>query len=40
MDWEVVVNHTYRDTNQCADALTNLGGSLDSNLVLFDASLS
>ena len=37
MDWEVVVNHIYREANQCADALAKLGGSLDANLVLFDA---
>jgi len=37
MDCEVVVNHIYREANHCADALGNIGGSLDANLVLFDA---
>jgi len=37
MDWEVVVNHIYREANQCANAFANLGGSLDANLVLFNA---
>jgi len=36
IDWEVVVNHIYQEANQCADALTNLRGSLEASLVLFD----
>ncbi|MCI24591.1 putative non-LTR retroelement reverse transcriptase [Trifolium medium] len=27
LDWEVVVHHSYREANQCADALANIGVS-------------
>lgn len=32
MDWEVVVQHFYREVYQCAGALANFGCLLDSNL--------
>ncbi|PNX90804.1 ethylene responsive transcription factor 1b [Trifolium pratense] len=29
IDWEVEVSHVYREANKCADALANIGCSLD-----------
>ncbi|GAU38338.1 hypothetical protein TSUD_61990 [Trifolium subterraneum] len=36
MDWIVEVSHTYREANNCADALANLGCSLDYDTVIFN----
>jgi hypothetical protein len=35
-DWNIEISHTYREANNCADALANLGCSLDYDLVFFD----
>lgn len=35
MDWYVVVFHSYREANRCADALANIACSLDYNLKIF-----
>jgi hypothetical protein len=32
----VVVHHSYRESNQSTDALTNYGCSMDSGVVFFD----
>ena len=40
MDWKVVIQRTYNEANQCANALTNFGGFLNFNLVLFDVYMS
>jgi ribonuclease HI len=37
MDWEVHISHSYREANQCADALANMGCELSCNIVFFDA---
>ncbi|GAU34393.1 hypothetical protein TSUD_217330 [Trifolium subterraneum] len=37
MDWLVEINHTYREANMCADALTNIGCSFDFNIVFYDS---
>jgi ribonuclease HI len=36
LDWEVVISHTYREANKCADALANYGCSMDSGIIYFD----
>ncbi|PNX81975.1 ribonuclease H, partial [Trifolium pratense] len=36
LDWEVVVHHSYREANCCADALANYGCSLTSGFSFFD----
>ncbi|MCH83395.1 putative non-LTR retroelement reverse transcriptase [Trifolium medium] len=36
MEWEVVVHHTYRETNKCADALANIGCSLRYYSIFYD----
>ena len=36
LDWEVVVHHSYCETNQCVDALANYGCSMDSGICFFD----
>ncbi|MCI30277.1 putative non-LTR retroelement reverse transcriptase, partial [Trifolium medium] len=37
LTWEVTVKHSYRVANACADALANIGCSLDYNTVFYDA---
>jgi ribonuclease HI len=37
MDCEVVVCHSYRETNQCADALADLGCSLHTNICFYES---
>ncbi|MCI01168.1 ribonuclease H, partial [Trifolium medium] len=37
LDWEVVVRHTYREANQCVDALANLGCSLNSEMCVLES---
>ncbi|MCI46256.1 hypothetical protein A2U01_0067496, partial [Trifolium medium] len=32
-DWEVILSHTLREENACADVLAKLGASFDSPLV-------
>jgi ribonuclease HI len=34
-DWEVIVSHSYREANKCADALATYGCSLDRNIMFF-----
>jgi hypothetical protein len=34
--WEVKITHSYREANACADALANIGSSLDLNTMYFD----
>jgi hypothetical protein len=37
MDWEVVVKHTYKEVNQCADASTSCGViTLDDNFCFYE----
>jgi ribonuclease HI len=36
MDWEVHISHSYREANQCADALANMGCELNCSIVYFD----
>jgi hypothetical protein len=31
-DWKVVVYHVYGESNQCADALANIGYDLSTNM--------
>jgi ribonuclease HI len=35
-NWEVQISHVYREANRCADALTNIGCSLDHNVIFYD----
>jgi ribonuclease HI len=37
MDWNVVVSHSYREANRCADALANIACSLDYNLKIYES---
>jgi ribonuclease HI len=37
MDWLVEIAHTYREANKCADALANIGCSLDYDIMFFDS---
>jgi len=37
MDCEVVVCHSYRETNRCADALADLGCSLHTNICFYES---
>ncbi|MCH81151.1 putative non-LTR retroelement reverse transcriptase, partial [Trifolium medium] len=34
--WEVKISQSYREANRCADALANMGYSLDGNIVFFE----
>ncbi|MCH79377.1 putative non-LTR retroelement reverse transcriptase [Trifolium medium] len=36
LDWDVTINHVYREANYCVDALANFGCSLDSSIMVFD----
>jgi hypothetical protein len=36
LDWEVVVHHSYRESNKCADALANIGSKLGYGSVVYD----
>ena len=33
--WEVLINHCYREANQVADILANLGVELDGDFIVF-----
>lgn len=35
-DWEIHINHTYRESNKCANTLINLGLKHGSDLQLYD----
>jgi hypothetical protein len=35
-DWDVKINNSYRETNICADAMTNLGCSLEYDIIFFE----
>jgi len=37
MAWEVKVQHSYREANTCADALTNIGCSMGSTLMIYES---
>jgi hypothetical protein len=37
MAWEVKVQHSYRETNTCADALANIGCSMGSTLMIYES---
>jgi ribonuclease HI len=37
MDCEVVVRHSYRETNRCADALADFGCSLHTNICFYES---
>jgi hypothetical protein len=36
-DWEVKVQHAYRECNQCADALANVGCNMLTDVSFFDS---
>ncbi|PNY00696.1 ribonuclease H [Trifolium pratense] len=36
LDWEVSIVHAYRESNQCADALVNIGCTLDKEIIVYD----
>jgi ribonuclease HI len=36
MDWCVEISHSYREANKCADALANIGCSLNHEILVFD----
>ncbi|MCH96041.1 ethylene responsive transcription factor 1b [Trifolium medium] len=36
MDWEVVVKHSYREVNQCADALASYGVALEDGFCFYE----
>ncbi|KAK2381929.1 Polynucleotidyl transferase, ribonuclease H superfamily protein [Trifolium repens] len=36
LEWVVNFNHSYREANRCADALANLGCSLDNEIIFFN----
>ncbi|MCH86160.1 putative ribonuclease H protein, partial [Trifolium medium] len=40
LDWKVVVHHSYREENQCTDALANHGCNMDVGSVFFGVCLS
>jgi ribonuclease HI len=35
-EWEIVISHSYREANSCADALASMGCLLDGNTVYFE----
>jgi len=37
LDWEIVVKHSYKEANQCADALANFGCSLMGEITFFES---
>jgi hypothetical protein len=37
MDWNVVVSHSYREANRCADVLANIACSLDYNMKIYES---
>jgi 3-mercaptopyruvate sulfurtransferase SseA len=37
LDWEVVVKHSYREANKCADMLANIGCTLDSHIMYYES---
>jgi hypothetical protein len=36
LDWEAKIAHAYRETNKCADALTNIGCQLGREIVFYE----
>ncbi|PNY10193.1 ribonuclease H [Trifolium pratense] len=36
MDWEVVVKHSYREANRCADALASYGATLEDGFCFYE----
>jgi ribonuclease HI len=36
LNWKVTVVHSYREANTLADALANIGCSLDYNIIFYD----
>jgi len=37
LDWKIVVKHSYREGNQCADALANFRCSLTGEITFFES---
>jgi len=37
MGWKVKVQHSYREANTCTDALTNIGCSMRSTLLIYES---
>ncbi|KAK2399946.1 Polynucleotidyl transferase, ribonuclease H superfamily protein [Trifolium repens] len=35
LEWEVKISHVYRESNRCADALVNIGCSLNHNILFY-----
>jgi hypothetical protein len=40
LDWEILVCHSYREANVCADALANMGCDHGSELRVYDQCLA
>jgi hypothetical protein len=36
LDWKVVINHSYRKANKCANVLTNIGCTIDTHMVYYE----
>lgn len=36
LDWKVLVKHTYREVNQCTNALANIGCNMVNDCIYFD----
>jgi ribonuclease HI len=36
LDWEVMIVHAYRESNNCADVLANIGCTLDREIIFYD----
>ncbi|GAU47307.1 hypothetical protein TSUD_283760 [Trifolium subterraneum] len=36
-DWEIKVEHAYRESNKCADAMANVGCQLDREIIFYDS---
>jgi hypothetical protein len=37
LDWEVVVKHSYREANKCADVLADIGCTLESHIMYYES---
>ncbi|CAJ2662636.1 unnamed protein product [Trifolium pratense] len=37
LDWEIKIEHAYRESNKCADAMANIGCHLDRETIFYDS---
>ncbi|MCH86415.1 putative non-LTR retroelement reverse transcriptase [Trifolium medium] len=37
LDWDIKIVHAYRESNKCADALANIGCTLDREIIHYDS---